>query len=535
MTQCPFPSPPQVDTALGFHALSEAYQCPNQFICLRSFPWDPNMRREQRVKIDVERRGITVPSIGQCRGIFYDPLRNRAAFSPEPAVALPEQSGTTFSERDDDLVKLGRRVDDAQGLHYVLVDLPDEAVNLALVPIKEENCFMLLFDTGKHIKVCQVESGKNLERIDGAQSYDWKARTQTELAAGSTETVTFADGLVTWLKLHKGRARILKSGPKTTDAFTMQNFKFAVCVAATPEKIGMQMDGILGMSHKTMDFGNANNSELLPWKLAQQTRLQSGPSPRVVIALDEDASKSWLVLNTSDEKDDSVAQNIPHEDWKQNWVPTISSRLFHWVFNVLSFSTPTQNHQLLSEGNHPIPLLMPFIIDTGTVYSYFPIGIFTSLVEEMRAGRSQTGQPYVQKTGIARLKSIPFSINFHHPKSKQLVEIKVGSLDMFVTKEPGPMKHTYLCSFLPGCIPARPDPSERFLDSEDLGPSHTFPPGRQEERKAELTPVGALQSEPKELFILGNYFLRHLVVEFHYGTGGADNMGYMRMAHRIRN
>ncbi|KAF7294266.1 F-box domain-containing protein [Mycena chlorophos] len=537
MTQCPFPPAPVETPSRGvdFRALSEMTECPNQFICLQSFPWDPNMRREQRVKIDVERRGIIRPSTGACRGIFYDPRQHRAVFYSEPPIP---QSGTTFSERgidsesqntgtqrkekakmrpiiryhpypkmsssasyygsalvppslppigiaragalvethtksdiDDDLVKLGKRFDDAQGLHYILVDLPDESSNLALTPIIEEGCFMLLFDTGCPLtwvygkpteilknetvqgnrgKVWPVATGKYLERVAAAQSYDWKTR--TDLAAGSTETVKFADGLVTWLKLHKGRARVVRTG--ITDSFTLQELKFAVCIAATPEKVCMQMDGILGMAHKTMDFGTSNNSDLVPYKLAQERRSKHGA--RFIVALDEDASyvdlylnmleslltwantrhinrKSWLVLSTRKSRPDVpdlVDQRIPHENWDNNWVPTITSTLFHWVFNVVCFSTPTVTHQLVSEAR--VPLLMPFILDTGTLYSYFPTEIFESLRAQMNALRSPTGQPYVLKSSLERLKNTPIAIQFHHSNSTKPVEIHLGSLDITV-------------------------------------------------------------------------------------------------------
>nr|GAT51554.1 predicted protein [Mycena chlorophos] len=108
MTQTPNP-PPELNTWNGFESASPGpgVQCgPLRIIALQPFGWDPNLRREELIKIDVERRCIIRPGSGDSAiwGIFYSPEDGRAKFFPKPArkvvpPVVPRQNRTRLHIR----------------------------------------------------------------------------------------------------------------------------------------------------------------------------------------------------------------------------------------------------------------------------------------------------------------------------------------------------------------------------------------------------------------------------------------------------
>ncbi|KAF7302145.1 hypothetical protein MIND_00781300 [Mycena indigotica] len=501
------------------------------------FSWDIFMRMAEHAAIDVERRGITRPLESKAWGIFYNPELRRAAFYPPTSNAYmrvygcqkpSDGEGTTgvarrpqehrteqrprlplqdvreqhphavprmftvttivHSDLDDDLSRLRRRSDDGAGLHYASAHSSDSgpvAANQRLKLLVDIACPVTwMYAPEAKTLVIPTESSDTAGLLDKPVPRRQRATYYTGSATKVSETVQEVrdrDKFGVRLQLHRGSMCLMKEDD--SDVFQIDNFKFALCNAATQEKSLEAMDGILGLSSRPMRFDGTESSDLFVQKYSENKGGRQIPSFK--ISLGDDESDSWLIID-SNASDQSIQHIVPHFEWS-DWIPAIDNSAYNWAFNVVGLTIDSVLHEIPPTA---------FIIDTATVFTYLPDTLYFALIGAARAEVHETGQVCCKDSPLlsSTLKSKSLHLNL---EGGGLVDL--GGLDRFL------MRRTF----------ERGTRDLSFRSGNILRPASTEP--------------ALVPPEPRQFFVLGNLLLQHLVVDFQYPDAAASS-GRIRMA-----
>nr|GAT58430.1 predicted protein [Mycena chlorophos] len=557
MTQTPydFPSP---NTTRNNSAAPGALCRPRlQIMSLHAFGWDPNIRREELIKIDVERRAIVNPGPidSPSPGIFYSPQSKRAAFYAPPttherlfvSTAVPTQSRRRVArsmrgifERVEDptlptLPRLSPYAEPSQGrvqsdgarirdqfsqrvLHSVPIRAALSMTNrnrseieadlAAMKKRKFDGMFLSLSDTKTLVEKETSRSGTeaqerrevsttsgrerdsskydktnyNVARYAGARSYSGDAI----LLSLSVEELEFADTYAAWLKLSQGVLRIMNFGATPSTGLEpfieFDDFKFGTCDAATEDKALEQIDGMLGLSHKLIQL-----VQLFVTKYTQASGVGGLKplEPILTIALGDDYAEipGWLIIDPEG-KGDIPRALLDLPTWSP-WVKTRPKTKFaQWIINVRSISVGyTASAPRLTVLPPSTQDCYAFVLDTASLFTYFPVPIFNDILAMLPSGRTNpAGEAYCSIKDDSVLERLKKKILTLY--SEDGTPIPLCGLDIFVLDD-GPDPGT---------------PTERYCSF----------------RRGVMRPKKIVPTDPDELYILGNLFLRRFLVQFQH-------------------
>ncbi|KAJ7086878.1 aspartic peptidase domain-containing protein [Mycena belliarum] len=302
------------------------------------------------------------------------------------------------------------------------------------------------------------------------------------LLPGSTTALNYADGCSVEVDHHRGPF-FLRAGKHPSEpsyrVCRCPNFRFGVAMAASDHFETRKMDGILGLA-----ITEAHNEDMenFVFRLHQADLIDRD---RFTIALGEKKREQASYLIIGDNTDST--QTIGMTGMWTRWLDVVATGP-HWKLHLKS----------LSIDGHTIKIAQSAILDTGTAYSYLPGDVCTLLNQVLR-GEVKIGDPmmvYPRHQPTDKVITLEFDQNL--------------SLDLSFSKMLDP----------------RPNSRQSTGKSSESSAYGAFKPVG--------TITEMLGAPGYRCCILGNFFLRGMIVEFER-TASEGTGGRIRFANRKSN
>ncbi|KAF7332535.1 Peptidase A1 domain-containing protein [Mycena kentingensis (nom. inval.)] len=376
-------------------------------------------------------------------------------------------------------------------------------------PNSVDDCLKILIDTGcgvtwlysstameATVKLTQLLGGTISATLAPTGSVlHRKGKTPRFYTGGAVEILnlgedllTYGDGFAVGLKYHKGPFFFVQTAHPEMSVWRSDDFIFGAAVQATVEPSNEEMDGILGMGIAPRQIVGVVPDLFVPKSsLNQGAKYTCFKDQRFTIALGDRGSPSVLLIgpNYHDVEPAKSKQRLPELEvipnfgWTE-WIRVTSPS--DWAIPVYGV---TIQGTLYPPTNHRFSM----VLDTGSVYSYFPLAVFDELKRLLDIKFDAVGSPYCNDSN-PNLDTEGIKLNFGDNFILEIPTLR-GLLDY---SQPPPQT-------APGCVYC-------------------------------AFSRGIKYSATGELYILGNLLLRHLVVEFKHDDQDAFVPGLVRLARR---
>ncbi|KAJ7744796.1 aspartic peptidase domain-containing protein [Mycena maculata] len=231
---------------------------------------------------------------------------------------------------------------------------------------------------GQHPTLLRI-TDTSLARTDdhlnrtGRQGYYLLGATQNR---GETAKVLYLEGSGVRLNLYTGPLYLragLKPDGSAFHVCRSPNFIFGVATGATYHFGDRKMDGILGLGFR--ETNRTDNLQIFVTSLYHEEVIERD---HFTVALGQNNQKSYLVIG---ENTGSAVQ--VNGVWSP-WIPVVESSA-HWNIHLES----------LTIGDDTEPIQLNAILDTGTTYSFFPNVVCQKLDGALGGGQKQPGSSKV--------------------------------------------------------------------------------------------------------------------------------------------